>query len=43
MMYDYQFHSGMLAGGVLGVITWVVIVADLVLVGFWLWKQIKKD
>jgi len=25
-----------------GVITWLVIVVDLILLGFWLWKQIKK-
>lgn len=25
-----------------GLITWLVIVADLVLVGIWLWKKIQK-
>lgn len=28
--------------GSLGVITWLVVVIDLVLLGVWLWKQIKK-
>lgn len=34
---------GMMGGaGFLGVITWLVLIIDLVLVGVWLWKQIKK-
>ena len=28
--------------GVFGLITWVVVLADLVLVGIWLWQQISK-
>lgn len=28
--------------GYLGAITWLVVFVDLVLVGVWLWKQIKK-
>ncbi len=28
--------------GLFGFLTWLIIVADLVLVGLWLWKQIKK-
>lgn len=27
---------------VIGTVTWLVIVIDLVLLGLWLWKQIKK-
>jgi hypothetical protein len=29
-------------GGGLGVITWLVVMVDLVLAGIWLWKQISK-
>ncbi len=34
---------GMMSGefGLLGLITWLVIIVDLVLVGIWLWKHIK--
>lgn len=28
--------------GVLGTILWLVILVDLILLGFWLWKQINK-
>ena len=28
--------------GGLGLITWIVVVVDLVLLGIWLWQQIKK-
>lgn len=28
--------------GVLGVILWIVILVDLILLGAWLWKQIQK-
>jgi len=28
--------------GAIGLITWLVILADLVLLGIWLWKQIEK-
>lgn len=28
--------------GALGIITWIVVVVDLILVGLWLWKQINK-
>lgn len=30
-------------GGGLGLLTWLVVFVDLVLVGVWLWKQIKKE
>lgn len=39
MGYGWSWMSG---AGTLGVITWLVIIVDLVLLGFWLWKQIKK-
>ena len=37
-------YGGMMvgSGGVLCVITWIVVIVDLVLVGIWLWKQIQK-
>ncbi|MEK7170668.1 MAG: hypothetical protein AAB767_05265 [Patescibacteria group bacterium] len=40
MAYGYR---GMM-GGVesFGFITWIVVIVDLVLLGIWLWKQIKK-
>jgi hypothetical protein len=41
--YDYGGDWGMMGGaGALGIITWIVVMADLVLAGIWLWKQIKK-
>lgn len=34
--------GGMMGGaGVLGFITWLVVLVDLVLLGVWLWKKIK--
>ena len=40
MNYGY---GGMMGGfGGFGLITWVVVVVDLVLLGIWLWQQIKK-
>ena len=40
----YGGWSGMMASGfgVLCIITWIVVIADLILVGMWLYKQIKK-
>jgi hypothetical protein len=38
MMYGYS-----LMGGGLGFLTWLVVFIDLILVGVWLWKQIKKE
>ena len=34
---------GMMGGGMglLGLITWLVVIIDLVLLGVWLWKKIK--
>lgn len=37
-MYGYS-----LAGGGLGILTWLVVFIDLVLVGVWLSKQISKN
>ncbi len=39
---DYGY-GGMAGGfGTLGFITWLVVLVDLVLLGMWLWKQVKK-
>jgi uncharacterized membrane protein len=40
MGYGYGY-SGMMGGG-LGLIIWIVVVVDLVLLGVWLYKQINK-
>ena len=39
MGYGY----GGAGGGEFGLLTWLVVFVDLVLVGVWLWKQIKKQ
>jgi uncharacterized membrane protein len=42
-MMAYGGGWGMMGGaGFLGLITWLVIIVDLVLVGIWLWQQISK-
>ena len=39
----YYGYGGMMGGaGVLGFITWLVVIADLVLLGIWLWKKISN-
>ncbi|MDE2079397.1 MAG: hypothetical protein KGI73_03360 [Patescibacteria group bacterium] len=46
MMYGYGWGGGeaALAGpDLLGILTWIVVIVDLILLGFWLWKQIKKN
>jgi hypothetical protein len=44
MGYGYGYGGwGMADGvGVLGVITWLVVIIDLILAGIWLWQQISK-
>jgi len=37
MNYGY-----MMGGGFLGGLMWLVVLVDLVLLGLWLWKQVKK-
>ncbi len=39
MGYGYGGVSGF---GLLALLTWLALLADLVLVGIWLWKQISK-
>lgn len=42
-MMRYGYDGGMMWGaGSLGVITYVVVMVDMVLLGIWLWKQINK-
>lgn len=42
-MMGYGYNWGTMSGvGLVGAITWLVVVTDLVLLGVWLWKQIKK-
>lgn len=42
-MMGYGGGGGLMAGaGTFGLITGLVILADLVLVGIWLWQQISK-
>lgn len=43
MMGYWGYGSMMNWGfGFLGLIFWVVVLADLILLGIWLWKQINK-
>lgn len=42
-MMGYYSGWGMMGGaGTFGIITWLVIFVDFVLLGIWLWKQINK-
>ena len=41
-MMGYEY-SGMMGGmRVFGLLTWIVVLVDLVLVGMWLWQQISR-
>lgn len=41
--YGYGGNWGMMAGmGLIGLITWTVVIIDLVLLGIWLWQHISK-
>ena len=42
MGYGYGGWNMMGGAGVFGLITWAVVLVDLVLVGIWLWQQISK-
>lgn len=42
MMYWYGQNPMMGGASVLGALTWLVVLADLVLVGVWLWQQVSK-
>jgi hypothetical protein len=39
MGYGYGSMGGL---GLLGLLTWLAVLVDLVLVGVWLWKHITK-
>jgi len=41
-MMGYGYGSMMGGWGSFGIITWLVVIIDLVLLGIWLWKQISK-
>ncbi len=41
-MMGYGYGSMMVGWGLLGSITFLVVLVDLVLVGIWLWQQISK-
>ena len=42
-MMNYGY-GGMMGGfGLFGLLTWLVLFVDLVLLGVWLWKQINKN
>ena len=42
-MMSYGNYWGMMSGfSLFGFLTWLVVIVDLVLLGVWLWKQIKK-
>lgn len=38
--YGWSMMGG--GGGTLGAIVWLVVLVDLILVGVWLWQQIRK-
>lgn len=35
-------YGGMVGGGTLGIVTWLVVVIDLILLGVFLWQRIEK-
>ncbi|MBI4090715.1 MAG: hypothetical protein HY422_01710 [Candidatus Komeilibacteria bacterium] len=47
-MMGYGYNSMMSGPGgwglvsTFGIIIWIVVIADLILLGMWLWKQINK-
>lgn len=42
MGYGYGYEGMMGGVGAYGLITWLVILVDLVLLGIWLWQQISR-
>lgn len=42
MGYGYGGWDMMGSAGIFGLLTWLVVLVDLVLVGIWLWQQISK-
>lgn len=41
-MMWYRYTDGMMSMGIFMFLTWLVVFADLILLGAWLWKQINK-
>ena len=41
-MMGYGYGGMMSGAGVLGLVFWLVILVDLILVGIWLWQHISK-
>ncbi len=42
-MMGYGYNWGMMGGAdIFGLLTWLVVLIDLILVGVWLWKEISK-
>jgi len=41
-MMGYGYGGMMSGAGLLGAITWLVVVVDLILAGIWLWQNISK-
>lgn len=43
MMFGYGNYGNMMGGfSIVGSVIWIVLLIDLILLGFWLWKQIQK-
>lgn len=40
-MMEYGIGS-IMGGSTFGIITWLVVIIDLVLLGIWLWKKINQ-
>jgi hypothetical protein len=40
--YGYNMNGMMWANGLAGLVIWLVVFTDLVLLGIWLWKLISK-
>lgn len=41
-MMNYGYGGMMGGSSTLAVLTWLVVIVDLVLLGVWLWKHIQK-
>ena len=42
MGYGYGGWDMMGGAGIFGLVTWLIIIIDLVLVGIWLWQHISR-
>ncbi len=41
-MMGYGYGGGTSGFALLALLTWIAVLADLVLLGIWLWKQVSK-